>query len=234
MKKRATKEQPEVPLEMRRVLMDAFKSVGGQAKFDAWAKRHPTMLYNMLMKLVPSMAQVAAQVDVHATIHDGDEARQKLQSAFHALCEAARDDAAEAEAKTGIRIIDGVQYARIADQSSGAGHAASDAPSVTQDDTSPTRLHDDPKRATDQSARGTGHGATDDTSATRGEGPSPEQNENISNLETEGSLHGRGLRRPVTGSPRPGTAEPVQSTTARYLEWANNGGLHRTRWDNNQ
>jgi hypothetical protein len=134
-KKRAMKEQPEVPLEMRRVLMDAFESVGGQQKFDAWAKRHPTLLYSMLMKLVPSMAQVAASVDTHVTVHVTEEqAKQKLISAFNALIEAERNDE-----RTTIDARPATQgdptYTRVDDDAArGTGHGAADQAPPSRDD----------------------------------------------------------------------------------------------------
>ncbi len=187
----------EMPLEMRRVLMSAFKSVGGQQKFDAWAKRHPTMLYNMLMKLVPSMAQVASSVDVRASVHvTEDQAMQKLMSAYSALVEAERDD------DGGRATIDNATYTRIADQ---------------------------PSRAADTSARGTGHAATDATTTSTVDGH--DQNKNNSNLENNGSPLARGLRTETKAPARPVSVEPREmNTTEKYLDWANNGGLGRGRW----
>lgn len=188
------KEQIDVP----KALAEVFKRLGGIAEMAKWAKSHKTFFYNHYVKMLPT--QVAAQVDVHATVHDADEARQKLQTAFMNLIRARQEDAAEQEVKTGVRIINGVPYRRvegatITDQTRGDGPitihdvAASFADSGAEDDQADV-------------THGTGHATIDADRTTIDGGPS-----------TRGVDEPSGAADPSARDARHATADQEQAST---------------------
>jgi hypothetical protein len=199
-------KEPEIPLDMRRALITAFKNVGDQEKFDKWAKTHLTLLYSMCMKLVPNVAQVSAQVDTHVTVHNAEEARQKLYDGFMRIIEDRHGDADARRGTDGAGPQPLVTYSRVEDPMPiGAGRATVDAPPST----------DDVGRATVDARPST----VDAQPAPRADDTSQKQNPN---LDHDGS--------PLCGGPRQNVTGQAPSATELYYRWMDGAGGARNRW----
>jgi hypothetical protein len=247
MKKRATKEDKDVPLDVRREIEAMYEALGGRPNFIKYGKRHETWAYNNFVRTMPT--QVAASVDTHVThCIEGDAARAKLETAFMNLIDAHAEDEANGifRDKNGSIVARGteeyrllqegyeieqklerlrsgiidVEPERITDQSS-------DADRTTIDGGPSTRGVDEPSRA--DHARDARHGSRDDTPSSTVDDQSI-KNEN-SNLESKGTPDHRGLREGTTVRARPVSAEPREpSSTDLYYKWMEGPGGARNRW----
>jgi hypothetical protein len=75
----------ELPPDFRKIFATVFENIGSVKSLTQWAKTHKTIFYSSMFKTLPQ------QIDSTVTHRvDGDEARQKLQSAFLALINAER------------------------------------------------------------------------------------------------------------------------------------------------
>jgi hypothetical protein len=85
-------DELKISHEAKEMIALAFEGAGGLPKLIQWAKTHSAAFYTQLYaKLIPLQLNAQSTLDVSVNIK-GEEARQKLQSAFLALYEAERDD----------------------------------------------------------------------------------------------------------------------------------------------
>lgn len=211
--------------EAKEMIALAFEGMGGLDQLIKTANRSDSMrmtFYTQIYaKLIPVHLNAQSTLDVSVNIK-GEEARQKLQSAFLALYEAERDDE-RAAIEAGRAPL--VTYSRVEDPSpidAGRATVSSECGSIDG-----RRGTEDTRRGADDTRRGT----PVDTSAST-VADETKQNPKSRNVQES---PGGGPRRVANTYAHPvGAASRELSTTEKFFEWSDNGGLSRSRWDNNQ
>jgi hypothetical protein len=231
-------EDGEVKQEARDALATAFEGVGGMSKFIAWAKTHRSAFYSMYVKLLPM--QVQTKVDV--THRDSEEARHKLEDAFKRLIASRREDLEREERDRaagifrddeGVPVERGTEQYRLLqaryeldrkiDAARDGGRSSNDAGRAPLEQVTYSRVDTPGTRDVEAASTVAERASTID-----------ESNSNPKSRNVQGGTS-RGPRRDVTGYAHPVTAASRQpTTTEQFIEWSDNGGLSRSRWDNNQ
>ena len=72
-------------IDPRAIAADFFRRLGGMAGMEKWGRTHRSLAYQLIAKLMaqPSTATFN-KVTIKVTDRNGEEARAKLQDAFHA------------------------------------------------------------------------------------------------------------------------------------------------------
>jgi hypothetical protein len=195
----------EPTIEAKQAFALAFERIGGVAGLEKWARTHRSAFYASYTKLIPLQLNANATVDV--TVHNGEEARQKLHDAFMRILASRREDKAR-----GLEL-------------SADGAGPSPLEQVTY-----TRVDNDAAGDAAPTTRGGGPSTVGARPATADESPAPraDENQNQNHPRTKGSLLDGGPSVDRKTYPQPISAEP--NTTSLFYDYYNGGGAGRMRW----